>query len=94
MLATSAGNNVGFWDLLLVACIAAALGLIPWTIGYLRKRGGTRREDDRREDTLWGYTDATGIRHLGLIESQGEQIKNLRLDNDEIHEILERNNLK
>jgi len=89
-----AAGGTGFWQTLLIGCIAPALGLIAWTITWWRKRGAERREVDRREDTLWGFTDGQGRYHTGVIDSYGDQIKNLRLDTDEIHDILERNGLR
>lgn len=31
-----------------------------------------RREADRREDQLWGYVDAQGIRHVGVVDTVAE----------------------
>ena len=88
------GGGVAFWQALLIGAIAPMLGLIAWTIRYLRTRGADKVAEQRREDAYWGYTDAQGIRHIGIIDSHTAQITNLRADNDEIHEILERNNLR
>jgi hypothetical protein len=36
-----------------------------------REREDDRREQNRREDQLWGYVDSQGIRHVGVVETVG-----------------------
>ena len=71
------GQAPDFWQALLIGAIAPFLTLVGATIIWLRRRGGDKREDERREDTLWGYTDSTGIRHVGVLEAHEERIKRL-----------------
>lgn len=45
------------------AIVGAALGFAAFVRGSLT----SRRQAERREDTLWGYVDANNVRHEGIV---------------------------
>lgn len=91
--ASAVAPSSGFWLTLLIGCIPVAIALGSAAIWQFRHRGEAKREDERREDTLWGYTDSTGIRHIGAIEGQMMTQKKQGEDIQKIFEILDRGGL-
>lgn len=61
--------NTPLWAVLLVGAVPALIAFFGAITLQRRRSDAVAREQNRREDQLWGYRDSNGVLHEGLSDT-------------------------